>query len=139
MTEFKFHSDKEKQIKKLYKFVMIFTAVLVVIAVCFTEFILTFERNAAETYLKQNVMQTASNLKGRIKNDFDDLKLLAANLSAYTTSYSEAEIIRFLDKQVKNEKYHRLGFSYPDGKGISVEEKQVVCLLLTGQARIAST
>lgn len=123
MTEFKFHSDKEKQIKKLYKFVMIFTAVLVVIAVCFTEFILTFERNAAETYLKQNVMQTASNLKGRIKNDFDDLKLLAANLSAYTTSYSEAEIIRFLDKQVKNEKYHRLGFSYPDGKGISVEEK----------------
>jgi len=123
MAEYKFHSDKEKQIKRMYKFVMIFTAVLVVIAVCFTEFILSFERNAAETYLKQNVMQTASNLKGRIKNDFDELKLLAANLSAYTTTYSEQEIIRYLSKQVKNEKYYRLGFSYPDGKGISVEEK----------------
>ena len=123
MAEYKFHSDKEKQIKRMYKFVMIFTSVLVVIAVCFTEFILSFERNAAETYLKQNVMQTASNLKGRIKNDFDELKLLAANLSAYTTTYSEQEIIRYLSKQVKNEKYYRLGFSYPDGKGISVEEK----------------
>ncbi len=123
MAEFKFHSDKEVQIKKLYKFVMIFTVVLVVIAVGFTEFILTFERAAAETFLKQNVMQTASNLKGRVKGDIDDLKLLAANLSAYTSTYSEAEVVRFLGRQVKNEKYHRLGFSYPNGKGISVEEK----------------
>lgn len=123
MAEFKFHSDKEVQIKKLYKFVMIFTVVLVVIAVGFTEFILTFERAAAETFLKQNVMQTASNLKGRVKDDFDDLKLLAANLSAYTSTYSEAEVVRFLGRQVKNDKYHRLGFSYPNGKGISVEEK----------------
>lgn len=123
MAEFKFHSDKEVQIKKLYKFVMIFTVVLVVIAVGFTEFILTFERAAAESYLKQNVMQTASNLKGRVKADFDDLKLLAANLSAYTATYSEQDVIRYLGKQVKNEKYHRLGFYYPDGKGVSVEEK----------------
>lgn len=123
MAEFKYHSDKEKQIKKLYKFVMIFTVVLVVVAVCFTEFIMTFERAAAETFLKQNVMQTSSNLKGRIKNDFNDLKLLAANLSAYTTTYSEQEILRYLNKEVKDEKYFRLGFSYPNGKGISVEEK----------------
>lgn len=123
MADFTYHSDKEKQIKKLYKFVMIFTVVLVVIAVCFTEFIMTFERTAAETFLKQNVMQTSSNLRGRIKNDFDDLKLLAANLSAYTNTYSEQEIFRYLSKQVKNEKYYRLGFSYPDGKGISIEEK----------------
>lgn len=123
MSDFKFHSGKEAQIKKMYKFVTVFTVILVLVAVCFTEFILTFERSAAEKYLMQNVMQTASNLKGRIKNDFNDLKLLAANLSAYTTSYSESDVVNFMNRQVKNDKYHRLGFSYPNGKAVRVEEK----------------
>lgn len=123
MTDFEFHSGKEAQIKKMYKLVTVITVVLVLIAVGFTEFILTFERAAAEKFLTQNVMQTASNLKGRITNDFNDLKLLAANMSAYTSSYSENEIVNFMSRQVKNDRYHRLGFSYPNGKAVRVEEK----------------
>lgn len=123
MAELKFRSDKDTLIKRMYKIVTAFTVILVIVAITFTDYILNIEKKAAELYLEQSVLQTASNLKGRVKNDLNDLKILSAMLTASTSSFSESDVIRFMTQNITNERYHRLGFAYPDGKALRYEEK----------------
>ena len=118
MAELKFRSDKDTLIKRMYKIVTAFTVILVIVAITFTDYILNIEKKAAELYLEQSVLQTASNLKGRVKNDLNDLKILSAMLTASTSSFSESDVIRFMTQNITNERYHRLGFAYPDGKAL---------------------
>ena len=95
---------------------------MVMLAVVFVNHILTKERNSAEKYLEQSVLQTASNLKGRISSSISELNVLSAKLAANVHQYNDDEISNFLLAHIADYDFHRLTFAYPDGRTVRFQK-----------------
>ncbi len=119
----KFRSNKDILIKRMYKAVTFLSVLLIISAIYFSCKILYIENISSQVYLEQSVLQTASNLKGRIRNDINNLKILSAVLSSQTSTYSEAEVTNFLKQNISKDNYHQLGFAYTDGTAVSYNSK----------------
>lgn len=123
MSDIRFRANKELLISRMCKIISTLTVILIVIGVYFTFYTLKSEEKGCLKYIEQNVKQTASNLRGRIKSDMQMLAVLAGNLSTETSSFSETDVTNFLLKKIEDEKFHRLSFTYPNGTNIRVQEK----------------
>ena len=121
MKNIKFRSDKEILIRRMTKIVTVVTFLCILLGTIFTVYIYKTEENACKNYLENLVKQTASNIRGRVKNDIQMLAVLSGGLSTYTSSFSETDVTSFLLKNVADEKYHRLSFTYPNGKNVRVQ------------------
>lgn len=117
MAKFNFRSDKDFLIKNLYKAVTIITIILVISAIFFVNNILRNEYKSAELYLQQSVLQTASNIRVHIKNDINNLKILSEKITEKKIFLSKNEISKFLEKNINENNYYKIGFSSIDGKG----------------------
>ncbi len=118
------HKDrlqKDSKLKRLYTITKILMAFFVIIAIFFVNYVLSNEFISAQKFLEQGVMQTASNLRGRILNTLNEMKLISVKLTDSASNFSEADIISFLEKHINDYDYHRLIFSYPDGRTIRYE------------------
>ncbi len=122
MFSLEFYKQKEEKIVKIYAAVKIITIAMVLLAIIFVNHILTKERNSAKKYLEQSVMQTASNLRGRIATSVSELNTLSAKLAAGAQQYSDEEISNFLVGHIADYDFHRLVFAYPNGKTIRFQK-----------------
>ncbi len=122
MLNLEFYKQKEKKIVKIYAAIKIITIIMVMLAVVFVNHILTKERNSAEKYLEQSVLQTASNLKGRISSSISELNVLSAKLAANVHQYNDDEISNFLLAHIADYDFHRLTFAYPDGRTVRFQK-----------------
>ena len=122
MIDLEFHKQKEKKIVKLYNTIKIVTVLLVLLAVFFVRDILAKEKISAEKYLEQSVLQTASNLRGRISSSINELNVLAAKMGASVNFSNEKDIANFLLFHISDYDYHRLVFAYPDGHTIRLQK-----------------
>lgn len=123
MFNFKFHLEKDKKIIKLYMAAKVITTILVVFAIVFVSYILETEYLSAEKYMQQGVMQTASNLRGRIANSTNEMRVLAAKLTTECRNYDENEIINFFEHHINDYDYHLLAFAYPNGHTIRYQKQ----------------
>ncbi len=123
MFNFKFHLEKDKKIIKLYTAAKVITTILVIFAILFVSYILETEYLSAENYMQQGVMQTASNLRGRIANSTNEMRVLAAKLTTECHNYNEAEIINFFEHHINDYDYHLLAFAYPSGHTIRYKKQ----------------
>lgn len=122
MLNLEFYKQKEKKIVKIYAAIKIITIIMVMLAVVFVNHILTKERDSAEKYLEQSVLQTASNLKGRISSSISELNVLSAKLAANVHQYNDDEISNFLLAHIADYDFHRLTFAYPDGRTVRFQK-----------------
>ena len=118
MFNLDFYKQKEEKIVKIYTVIKVATIVMAILAMVFVNHILTKERNSAEKYLEQSVLQTASNLKGRISTSISELNTLSAKLAAGMQHYNDEEISNFLLAHISDYDFHRLVFAYPNGKTV---------------------
>ncbi len=94
---------------------------LVVVAIFFVNYVISNEFISAQKYLEQSVLQTASNLRGRINSSIKEMELLSAKLTNYAVNYNEKEIGEFLEKYITDYDYYSLIFAYKDGIKIKYE------------------
>ena len=124
MNNLKFYPKKDKKITKLYNLAEIVTLILIIFAICFVRYILSNEFIAAEKFMEQSVMQTASNLRGRITNSINEMRILSAKLSDSSNKYTEDEITKFFKEHISDYDYEKLGFAYPNGRTIRYDKTQ---------------
>lgn len=122
LIDLEFHKQKEKKILKLYTAIKVVTIFMVLLAVFFVKDILIKEKVSAEKFLEQSVLQTASNLKGRIASSINELNILSAKMSATIDFSNEKEISNFLLFHISDYDYHRLVFAYPDGRTVRLQK-----------------
>lgn len=122
MFNLDFYKQKEEKIVKIYTVIKVATIVMAILAMVFVNHILTKERNSAEKYLEQSVLQTASNLKGRISTSISELNTLSAKLAAGMQHYNDEEISNFLLAHISDYDFHRLVFAYPNGKTVRFQK-----------------
>lgn len=121
-SKLKYHTKKDKFIPKLYISIKILTILLVTAAIIFVKYIISNEFISAKTYLEQNVQQTASNLNGRVNNSINEMRVLSAKLSHFSTTYSEKDIKDFLLTHVMDYDFYKIIYVYPNGQTVIVEK-----------------
>lgn len=119
MININFHRKKEKKISQMYMATRIITVLLFLVALFFVKYIVSNEFISAKKYMEQGVLQTASNLKGRIANSKNEIRLLSEKLNRYTDTYTEKEIIDFFKEHIDDYNYKRLIYVFPDGRQLS--------------------
>ncbi len=124
MIDLEFQLQKERKIIKMHTVIKTVTIIMAILALFFVNYILSNEFISVKKYFGQSVMQTASNMRGRIINSLGELRLLSLKLSDYTEEYSEEEISGFLSKHVLDSDYYRLFFVYPDGRKIILQRNK---------------
>lgn len=124
LNNIKINFDKDYAIKRMYKIVALLTIIFIFAAILFTNYILKVEKKTAEDFLEQSVIQTASNIRGRSKNDITNLQILSAKLSAFTDTFSSKDIDEFLLENITNKEYFILSFMHPDGKTVRYKESK---------------
>lgn len=122
MLNLDFYKEKEQKILKVYTIIKVVTIVMALLAIGFVNHILTNQRNSAAKFLEQSVMQTSSNLRGRIATSLSELNTLSAKLAANVQHYDDEEISNFLLAHISDNDFHRLVFAYPNGKTIRVQK-----------------
>ena len=122
MLNLDFYKEKEQKIIKIYTTIKVVTIIMALLAIGFVNHILTNQRNSAAKYLEQSVMQTSSNLRGRIATSLSELNTLSAKLAANVQHYNDEEISNFLLAHISDHDFHRLVFAYPNGKTIRVQK-----------------
>ncbi len=118
-----FYEQKEDKIVKVYTLIKIATIIVAIVAMIFINHILKNQRDTAEKYLEQSVIQTASNLRGRITASIGELNTISAKLAVQTDKYNDEEISNFLLAHISDYNFHRLVFAYPNGKTIRVQKR----------------
>ena len=119
MIDLKFHKQKQRKIARLYITTSIISIVLICIALSVIKFILSNEFSYAQKFMEQAVIQTSSNLRGRILNSLNEMKMLSEKLNNFTDTYTDSEIIKFLTSHIDDYDYQRLIYIKNDGKHIS--------------------
>ncbi len=122
MLNLESYKQKENKIVKVYAAIKIVTIVMVMLAVTFVNHILTKEHESAKKYLEQSVLQTASNLRGRIASSINELNVLSAKIAASVEHYTDEEISNFLLAHITDYDFHRLTFAYPDGRTVRFQK-----------------
>lgn len=122
MLDLKFHLQKEQKINKMHTVIIVVTIILVFLTIFFVDYILSNEFISAKQYLEQSVLQTASNMRGRISNSVNELRLLSRKLADSSEELSDSVIADFLSKNIKDYEYQRLIYSYPDGRLILIQK-----------------
>lgn len=122
MSKLDFYKQKEQKIFRIYAIIKIVTIIMALLAICFVNHILTNQRHSAEKYLQQSVMQTSSNLRGRIATSISELNTLSAKLAAGVQHYNDEEIYNFLLAHISDHDFRRLVFAYPNGKTLRVQK-----------------
>lgn len=123
MSDIRFRANKEFLINRMCKIISIITVLLIIAGISFTSYTVKTEEKACLKYMEQNAKQTSSNLRGRVKSDMQMLAVLSGNLSTEVPTFSEKDVTDYLLKKVSDEKFHRLSFTYPNGKNIRVQEQ----------------
>lgn len=122
MINMEIYSKKELLLKKMSRYIFTFIIVLVSVAIFFINYALNFQQKEIAKYLEQVAIHIASNVRGRITNQIYDLRLLSSKLTTDIDLNSQYQIKKFLEQNIKKERYFRLGFFNPDGKGIRYQE-----------------
>ncbi len=122
MSAFKFKGNEQK-IVKIYTAIKIITILLVILAIFFVKDILVKERTSAEKFLEQSVLQTASNLRGRISSSINELNVLSVKMTNGVNIADESAVADFLASHIADYNYHRLVFAYPDGHTVRYQKK----------------
>ena len=73
-------SYSRKNLTLLYGVIKLVTVLLTIFAIFFVKNILKDEFVSAQKYLEFGVIQTASNLNGRVKNSVNEMRLLALKM-----------------------------------------------------------
>ena len=120
MAKSNIDTNKDVLIKRMQKIVAWISLFLALAAVIFTFWHLYKEYNIAKANLKNNVMQTASNMREHIRNDIFSLKMLSSDFSSKNIAVNNAEISKFLQQNLQKDSYYKLFFVYPDGKSVIV-------------------
>lgn len=121
LNQLKFSSQKNIRFANIYTAVKVATILLALLAIFFVNYIVSTQLNSAEKFLQQAVLQTASNLKGRITTSINEARILSANLTNQTPVLTDVEILSFLKAHVNDYDYRRLIFTYPSGKTLRVK------------------
>ncbi|MBQ2644973.1 EAL domain-containing protein [bacterium] len=122
MTHYKFCSNKDILIRRIYRISAFIIFLLLLSAFLFTKYMLKNEYKSVETYLQQAVMQTSSNIRGRIKSHINDLKDLSLKMSL-NSSFSNSDILKFLRVNAEQNKYYKIGFASSDGTALIYSDK----------------
>ncbi len=118
--KFKFKDDKKSTI--LFTIIQIVTVVLIFFAIMFVKDILIKEKLAARKYLEQSVLQTASNLRGRKLSSISQLNVLSAKMLSEVNFQDDKSIEKFLASHINDYDYHKLIFSYLDGRTVKYQK-----------------
>ncbi len=113
---------RTRKIAGMYTAIKIVTVLLVFLAIFFVKDILVKEKLSAEKFLEQSVLQTASNLRGRISASISELNLLSAGMSSKVNFSDESSVAGFLASHISDYSYHRLIFAYPDGHTVRYQK-----------------
>lgn len=122
MSIFRLNKQSQEKISSAYTIIKIATVVLVFLAIFFVRDILTKEQTTAEKFLEQSVLQTASNLRGRIASSINELNVLAVKMATKVDYKNEDAVVAFLAKSLTEHNYNILVFSYPDGRTIMYQK-----------------
>lgn len=119
MVNINFQLQKEKKIEIIQRIQKIITIFLILVAVFFIKYTVSNGFISAKKFLEQSVLQTSSNLSGRIANSENEMKVLSEKFTFSISTYSEYEIIEFFKKHLADYDFFRLIYVYSDGKQIS--------------------
>ncbi len=115
-------SYSRKNLNLMYGIIKILTVVLTVFAVIFVNNILSDEFSSAKKYMELGVIQTASNLNGRVTSSVNEMKLLALKMSNETKNFSDEDVSKFLLKHVSDYDFYKIIFVAANGKTFIVEK-----------------
>ncbi len=111
-----------KHLKLLYGIIKFITVVLIIFAFIFVNKILTDEFVSAKNYMELGVIQTASNLNGRIMNSINEMNLLALKMADETNNFSKKEILKFLLNHLSDYDFYKIIFVSAEGDAYIVEK-----------------
>ncbi len=117
-------SYSRKNLTTLYTVIKLVTVALAVFAIFFVNKILSEEFAEARKYMELGVIQTASNLNGRIINAVNEMKLLSLKMSDETKNFSDIEIENFLLNHLADFDFYRIIFVNLEGKAFIVEKEK---------------
>lgn len=119
---FKFNKQKREKITKAYTAIKVATIILICLTIFFVKNIVEKERVSAESFLEQSVLQTASNLRGRITASINALNILAGQMAAKANFEDENDVTHFLASHISDYNYHILAFTYSDGRTVRYQK-----------------
>ncbi len=122
MLAFNFLKNEEGRTVLIYNTIKIATVLLVFLAIFFVKDILAKEKFSAEKFLEQSVLQTASNLRGRIASSINELNILSVKMSSRVNFSDEQSVADFLSSHISDYSYRRLVFAYPDGHTVRFQK-----------------
>ncbi len=115
-------SYSRKNLTLMYTIIKVVTVILTIFAIIFVHNILSDEFISAKKYMELGVIQTASNLNGRIINSVNEMKLLALKMSNETQNFSDKSISDFLKSHLSDYDFYKFLFVSSNGKVIIVEK-----------------
>lgn len=113
-----------KNLTLLYGIIKTVTVILTVFSIIFTLKIVSEEFISAKKYMELGVIQTASNLSGRVKNSVNEMNILALKLSNEIKDYSGKNISNFLINHVNDYDFFKFIFVSKEGKTYIVEKNK---------------
>lgn len=122
MSILRFKGQDERKFAGMYTAIKVITILLVFLAIFFVKDILVKERVSAQKFLEQSVLQTASNLRGRISSSINEMDVLSVKLASKVNVSNEDAVADFLASHISDYSYHRLIFAYPDGRTVRYQK-----------------
>ncbi len=117
-------SYSRKNLTLMYTVIKIVTIILTAFAFIFVHHILSDEFKCAKKYMELSVIQTASNLNGRVINSLNEMKLLALKMSIETKNFSDNDIFNFLNKHLSDYDFYKIIFVNKEGKAFIIEKEK---------------
>ncbi len=115
-------SYSRKNLTLMYGIIKAVTIVLTLFAIIFVNNILSSEFSSAKKYMEYSVIQTASNLNGRVINSVNEMRLLALKMSIELKTFSDDEISDFLLRHLGDYDFYRLIFVSKTGKTFAAQK-----------------
>ncbi len=117
-------SYSRKNLTLLYRAIKAVTVILTVFAIIFVNRILSEEFDSARKYMELGVIQTASNLNGRIINSVNEMNVLSLKMFNEAKNFSDDEISNFLKKHLSDYDFYRIIFVSENGIAYIAEKNK---------------